>query len=100
MTAYALSPRARTDLTGVWRYSAENWNVEQADRYVRKMHAVFERLARDPRSGRSCDHIRRGYRMYPVESHMVFFRLTTNGVDIIRILHQKMDFQRHLLRAE
>jgi plasmid stabilization system protein ParE len=31
---YRLSARAEADLTGIWVYSAEEWGVDQADRYV------------------------------------------------------------------
>ena len=56
----------------------------------------MERIAADPRLGRSCEDIRAGYRRYSAQAHMVFFRIGENGIDIIRVLHQSMDFPRHL----
>ena len=52
--------------------------------------------ARDPRRGRPCDDVRAGYFRHPVGSHVVFYRRVAGGIDVVRILHQRMDFQRHL----
>jgi toxin ParE1/3/4 len=46
--------------------------------------------------GRDCGDIREGYRKYPVGSHMLFYRLITDGIDVVRILHRQMDFDRYL----
>jgi plasmid stabilization system protein ParE len=33
---------------------------------------------------------------HPVGSHVLFYRLTDDGIDVVRILHNRMDFERHL----
>jgi len=33
---------------------------------------------------------------FQVGSHVVFYRLIDKHIDIVRILHQRMDFERHL----
>jgi toxin ParE1/3/4 len=96
MNDYVILPRARADLKGIWSYTADHWNIDQADRYVRELHRAIEAIARDPRKGRSCDHIRHGYRRYSTGAHVVFFRVGTRGIEVVRILHQRMDFGRHL----
>jgi toxin ParE1/3/4 len=53
-------------------------------------------VAADPHRGRCCDEIRPGYRKYPAGSHVLFYRLLPDGIDIVRILHRRMDFERHL----
>ena len=46
---------------------------------------------------RPADHVRPGYHRAEVGSHILFFRRGEAGViDIIRILHQRMDIDRHL----
>jgi toxin ParE1/3/4 len=96
MSAYVLSPRARADLREIWNYTRNRWSVEQADRYIRELNRAFATRADDPLRGRPCDNIRPGYRKYRVGAHMVFFRLVTVGVEVVRVLHQSMDFERHL----
>ncbi len=39
--------------------------------------------------------IRAGYRRIEAETHSVFCRKTKDGVLIVRVLHQTMDFGRH-----
>jgi toxin ParE1/3/4 len=96
MSGYVLSPRAKADLNEIWNYTAERWDEDQADRYIFDIRAAIETIARDPRRGRACDHIRAGYRKYPTGSHMLFFRVIDRGIDVVRILHQNMDFESHL----
>ena len=96
MTGYVISPRAQEDIEEIWNYTADRWGVEQADRYVRSIQAAIETIAGDPRRGRSCDEVRGGYRKFAVGSHMLFFRLVSDQVDVVRVLHQQMDFERHL----
>lgn len=97
MTAYVLSPRAQRDIEDIWDYTADHWNVRQAETYIRQIKLAIETVAAEPKIGRSCSDIRPGYWKYPAGSHVVFFRLTDNGIiDIVRILHSRMDFERHL----
>lgn len=96
MTRYVLSPRARADIEEIWKYTVKRWNLEQAERYIRMIQAEIERVASDPSRGRPCHEIREGYRKSPAGSHTLFYRVTDRGVDIVRILHQRMDFERHL----
>lgn len=95
MSGYVLSPRAQADLDEIWDYTAERWDEDQADRYIHDIRAAIEAIASDPRRGRACDYIRSGYRKYQAGSHMLFFRIIHGGIDVVRILHQNMDFERH-----
>ena len=40
--------------------------------------------------------VRLGYVKYLVGSHIVFFRTTSDGIEVVRILHASMDFKRHV----
>ena len=96
MTGVVLSPRARADLDEIWDYSAEHWGQDQAEEYLRALWRGIGLVGKDPRRGRSCEAIRAGYYRYPIRSHVVFYRMTSTGIDVVRILHQRMDFQQHL----
>lgn len=90
-----LSPRAANDLEGIWLYTFETWSLEQAEIYHRSIIARLERLAKGELDGTDAGHIRARYRKLTVGSHIAFYRETDFGVEIIRILHQAMDFDRH-----
>ena len=92
MKGYILSLAAQADLNEIWDYSARNWGAGQANRYVLDIRAACEALANGSRQGRPIDDIRPGYRKLAVASHFLFYRITDAGmIDIIRILHQRMD---------
>lgn len=96
MSRFVLSPRARRDLDDIWAYSAQEWGVDRAERYLRRIAEAVDLIAETPELGRKCDYIREGYRKHPVGSHVLFYRLIEDGVDVVRILHQTRDFDRHL----
>ena len=47
-------------------------------------------------SPQECSHIRPGYHKIPCGSHVLFYRLTAEGIDVVRILHERMHFERHI----
>lgn len=96
MSQYRLTPAARRDLSSSWDYTQENWGSRQAETYVDEIRAAIERIASDPRRGRACDEVREGYRRYSIGSHLLFYVESADGVDVIRVLHQRMDPTRHL----
>ena len=95
-SGYRLLPLARADLEEIWRYSFETWSVEQADHYIGRLVEAFEALADGSRQGRPASHIRKGYLSLAVGSHLIFYRKPSADVEIVRVLHQRMDFHRHL----
>ncbi|WP_316252022.1 type II toxin-antitoxin system RelE/ParE family toxin [Paraburkholderia sp. 31.1] len=52
-------------------------------------------LARGLKTGRICS-VRAGYWRYTAGSHVIFYQDTDHTLDVIRILHQRMDVDRHL----
>lgn len=96
MTRYLLRKRAEADLEDIWRFTVQRWDLAQAETYVDALLAAFGRLGEQPTLGKACEEIRAGYRRYVVGSHVVFYVMTDGVVDIVRILHARRDFRRHL----
>jgi toxin ParE1/3/4 len=96
MAEYKLSPAAERDLESIWRFTADQWSVGQAETYIDGLIDAMEALARQPLRGRSAEELRPGYRRQNVGAHVIFYRLDTHGVAIVRVLHQRMDFDEHL----
>lgn len=92
---YNISPLAEADLEDIWLYTAKRWSLEQAESYHATIITAFEGLVAGTKRGRSVD-IREGYFKYSVGSHLVFYRQSDVSIDIIRVLHQRMDVERHL----
>lgn len=77
-------------------YTPATWEREQRRIYLARLDASFHLLAREPHRGHACDDIRPGYRKDHVGRHLIFYRESPEGVEIIRILHGRMDIEAHL----
>ena len=93
---FRLRPRAISDLESIWNYSVETWDEEQAERYLQMINENFLEISKNPERGRKCDSVRRGYRRMGAGRHLVFYRIASFGIDIVRVLHHSMDVERHL----
>ncbi|WP_296452957.1 type II toxin-antitoxin system RelE/ParE family toxin [Phenylobacterium sp.] len=64
-------------MEAIWRFTSERWGLAQADRYVDNVTDALVALAQHPLIAPTCDHIRRGYRRWPVERHLIYFASPT-----------------------
>ncbi len=96
MSQVILSPKAKSDLSDIWDYTLAEWGIGQAEKYVRELWVAMQEQARDPSTSTDISDVRKGYRKIRSGSHVIFFKLTREGIDVVRILHQRMDFERHL----
>lgn len=92
-----LSPAAAADLDNIWFYGADNWGYKQADSYQSQIIDMIVFLAEHPEMGKDRSTVKTGYKSYAIGSHVVFFRKTNTSIRVLRILHQRMDFVRHLV---
>jgi toxin ParE1/3/4 len=89
-------PAALDDLDEIWRYTVEEWNEEQAEKYVHQVAAHCHALASGRRLGVACDYVRQDYHKSIINKHVVYYRNSKTGVEIVRILHEHMDVDRQL----
>ncbi len=94
---FLISKKANEDIEKIWLYTYENWSQEQADRYYNLILDEIEYIAENFESGKSVDYIKKGYRATVVKSHIIFYKKSKhNIVEIIRVLHQKMDVENRI----
>ncbi len=79
------------DLENIWNYTLETWSLKQADKYYNDIIEAIEFLCTEPTSGKSAEHLRKGYRFFKVNAHLIFYITTDVELDVIRILHAQMD---------
>ena len=96
MSSYTLSVRADSDIEEIARSSAAEWGRERAEAYILALHNTCLTLAAFPELGRDSGHIREGYRRIGSGSHIIFYRVESDEVLVVRVLHQSMDIVRHL----
>lgn len=97
MAEYRFSPRAQQDLDEIFDYTVVQWGLPQALNYTDIIEVACANLAIAPQLAQDCSYIRRGYQRKSVEQHVIYFLLVNDGsIEIIRILHQRMDATRRL----
>lgn len=89
-------PAARAGINGIWDYTAERWDADQADTITRQIADACKRLAAGTSTGRSIEDIRPGYHEYLAGPHVIYYRESSFELEIVRVLHQHMDAARHL----
>lgn len=86
-----LTVEARTDLRAILRYSRRTWGERQRDVYAARLSEAMDGLTWLPNLGRGREEAPVGLRSLPVGEHVVYYRVDSASVTIIRILHQKRD---------
>jgi toxin ParE1/3/4 len=94
---YEISKKANEDINSIWLYTFENWSQDQADRYYNLILDEIEYVADNFETGKSINHLRKGYFKTKVKSHIIFYNKTKKDtIEIIRVLHQMMDIDNRL----
>lgn len=97
MKRLIFSRLATKDIDGIWDYTAGRWGVDQAEQYAGDIRDTCGALLQNPDAGQDAGAVRAGYRRYRSGSHFIFYRQVSNGgIEIVRVLHQQMDFGSHL----
>lgn len=90
---FFISKKAVSDLEEIWLYTVEKCSIEQADRYYDLILDEINYMCRNINAGKSMEHVRKGYRASKVKSHLIFYRVINNTIEVIRILHERMDIE-------
>ncbi len=90
------APAAKADLKEIYRYGLRHWGQKQSDSYIEKLKTHFWSLVEQPATGIERPELLSNIRSFPIESHTVFYRITTETVEIVRVLHGRQDPHRHV----
>lgn len=98
MAKYHLTNQAVSDLDSIWDYTLTTWGERQADEYYNALILTFSDIAKLPcYLDREYVEVHSGLYRRPCRKHLVFYRLADNNeVEIVRILHQRMDIDKQL----
>jgi toxin ParE1/3/4 len=98
--SFRVTRRAATDLRAIADYTLRSWGPRQRDAYLRALDRRFAWLADHPTLGRPRPDIRDGYHSYRQGTHVIFYLVRAGGIDIIGVLHQRMDVLSYFGQAE
>jgi toxin ParE1/3/4 len=97
MATYRLSQAAARDLLELGRYTQARWGVGQRRNYVARLKLRLQMLADRPSRGVVRNDIAPGYRSFREARHVIIYTERPDGIDVARVLHERMDVARHLL---
>ena len=100
MTRLVLTEIARADLVSIRRYSTRTWGQEQTTNYMNALRDTLTGVVRGTVITRSRDDLRPGIQMAISGRHCIFFESDEARVLVVRVLHDRMDYRRHLGTAE
>lgn len=90
------SPSAIGDLREISDYTLQTWGAEQEDRYLKGLWGKLAEIQSSPESCRLREDLAKGCRSARHGKHVIFFSIKGETLQVIRILHGAMDFNRHL----
>lgn len=97
MTNYRLSVEALSDLEKIWFHGADQWGMNRADEYSMKLEKMCEFLAENPAIGTAKENLYPSLKGHPMGSHTIYYLKQEATILIVRILHQSMDVEKHIL---
>lgn len=98
MGNYRLSKFAEQDLADILRYAIQTWGTQQGAAYFQILTTARTSIVNNPflSGSRIRDDLANGCRAFRAGKHLVFYRVSGDCVEIARILHESMDFSRHI----
>lgn len=83
---------AEQDLRDIFSFTLRRWGRDQLNTYAEKIDQMIAEIMADPHIGRP----RLGLLRMTVGRHHIYYRIESETIYIIRVLHNRMDVVRHL----
>ena len=93
MLKLTLRQEAIDDLSEIWSYTKAKWSESQAEKYYYSIKNSCKLIAENPNIGKK--YIEISHHLFGVKSgkHIIFYSILGElEIEIIRILHERMDF--------
>jgi toxin ParE1/3/4 len=93
MGVYKLSVKTEIDLAEMYEYGISRFGLLQAQTYFNAMHDIFQLLANNATLGRDASEFIFKLRRFSFKAHTIFYLTTENGIFIVRVLSQRVDYE-------
>jgi len=90
-----IAPLARTDLTAIGDYIAQD-NPQNARDWVAKLETAIQSLSNMPMRFPARGNLRPGLRVVPLGNYLIFFRVKATTVEVVRVIHGARDIDKAL----
>lgn len=85
------SLQAKRDVASILLYTEQHWGTVQRQRYRVMLRESFTVIGENPFLGTPIHPSSPEFRRHPVDEHVVFYRVHENFIEIVRVLHYRMD---------
>jgi toxin ParE1/3/4 len=89
---FILTPSAIQDLNEISEYFLIN-NVEAGEKLFKEFNQRFQNLTKFPTIGRAYNHLQPGIRGLSVKKYIIFYRISTTELEIVRIVDGKRNLK-------
>ena len=93
MAQFRLSSRAKRDLELIRDYIAAD-RPTAAEHLLETIEEMLGLLAAQPGMGEACPQYGVGYRWFPVGNYIIFYKSSSIGVEVVRVLHGAQDLDK------
>ena len=92
-----ISGPAKRDLERIGEFTRAEWGAAPKRKYLGHIKDGFKAVRDTPGIGTRRDDIHRGLCAHPVRKHVIFYRDTKTELTIVRVLHESMSPELHLI---
>ena len=94
------SPEALVDVDEIWNYYDRVAGRNTAENILREISEVVATIEDHPFVGRSRNELRSGFRALAASTHVVFYRVVDDVLEIVRVLDGRQEIEEIFAEAE
>ena len=97
MAKVILRQEAINDLNDIWTYTFKEWSEKQADKYYATLKFACTQIGKNPELGKVYENINSNLLGLRTGKRIIFYQvINEQEIEIIRILHERMDLKNKL----
>lgn len=96
MNRYVLAEAAKNDLQEIYDFGIYKFGHLRATKYLEGIQVHFDKISKNPDIGRRRNEIKFELFSLPYMSHIIFYRILSDRIRIVRVLHGRRDLPKYL----
>lgn len=93
---YRTTRQADQDIIDIYLWGCREFGQSQAEHYHEGLAGTFDLIAANPRMARERSDFNPAVRLHPYDLHLIVYVVDDAGVLIVRVLHGRREWERHL----
>ncbi len=96
MSRYVFSNEAENDLVEIYRYGFITYGENKADLYIEALKEKCQFLTDIPNFCPDRNEFNLPVKIHHHKKHLIIYIVETDYILIVRVLHERMDIQKHM----